>query len=249
MRRLEQITTPYNDVDVIERKDGGIDFDVIGATHATWHPTLLLTGHAWDAITAGAMMHPGEPATLLLLGLGGGTVLRQIRHFLPRIHIRAVEIDPVMIRLAREYMALDELDVEIVEADAYEFLDQDKGRYDLFIDDLYRCGDRDVERPADVNRDTVEKMAEKLLPGGALIMNFVLGRGHARLHRRARGAFAHHFGAVRAVRPPLSHNEVIVGTALADGLRSPRQLNALKAFLNHDQDQRYWKELRNLKLR
>lgn len=249
MRRLEHVVTPHNDVDVVECEDGTIDFDVIGATHATWHPVRLMTGHAWDALAAGALMHPGKPESLLLLGLGGGTVLRQIRHFLPELEITAVEIDPEMVRLARDYMALDTRRTRVVVEDAWRFLRSDTQGYDIILDDLYRCGDRDVERPHAVSHNSVRDLRARLRHDGVLAMNFVLGRGHAKVHRAARGAFLRHFASVRAVRPPLSHNEVLVGADRDDGLRSPRSLRALGDRLPQEKDRRLWKELRNLKLR
>ena len=236
-------------MDVVERADGGIDFDVIGATHATWHPTERMTGHAWDAITAGTLSHPGEPRSILLLGLGGGTVLRQLRLFLPHARIVAVEIDTEMIRLARDYMELDSLQIEVVPGDAYDFLAENRERFDVVIDDLYRCGDRDVERPRAVDRSEVAAHCRHLLPGGVLVMNFVLGSGHSLRHRAARRAFQQNFASVRAIRPPLSHNEILVGAVEEHGLRSPRLLRAFGAYFTNSHDLRRWKELRNLKLR
>ncbi|MDA3873813.1 MAG: fused MFS/spermidine synthase [Kiritimatiellae bacterium] len=249
MRRLESIQTPYNDVDVWENWDGSIDFNVIGATHATWHPTRLMTGHAWDAITAAILLHPEEHHHLLMLGLGGGTVLRQLRHFLPDISITAVEIDPEMIGLARRHMELDLLDVDVIEADAFDFLANNPNRYDVVVDDLYRCGDNDVERPAAVTEAMLAGHALHLVPGGSVVMNFVVGRGHHLLHRAARKAFLTHFPSVRAVRPPHSHNEVLIGTTSALPLRGPGALRSFQANFVDEKDQKYWKELRNLKLR
>lgn len=249
MRRLESIQTPYNDVDVWENWDGSIDFNVIGATHATWHPTRLMTGHAWDAITAAVLLHPGEHNHLLMLGLGGGTVLRQLRQFLPDISITAVEIDSEMIGLARRHMELDRLNVEVIEADAFDFLEHNLNRYDVVVDDLYRCGDRDVERPAAVNEAMLSGHARHLVPGGSLVMNFVVGRGHHLLHRGARKAFLTRFPSVRAVRPPHSHNEVLIGTTSDLPLKGPGALRAFHAHFIDENDQKYWKELRNLKLR
>jgi spermidine synthase len=249
MKRLESIVTAYNDVDVWQSWDGTIDFNVIGATHATWHPTRLMTGHAWDAITAAILLHPGEQKHLLMLGLGGGTVLRQLRHFLPDISITAIEIDPEMIRLARRYMELDQLNVTVIEADAFDFLEHNPDRYDILVDDLYRCGDRDVERPAAVDELMLIGHTRHLVQGGSVVMNFVVGSGHRLQHRIARGAFLKHFPSVRAVRPPHSHNEVLIGGTSAQSLKGPDALKALQKSFTDERDQTYWKELRNLKLR
>lgn len=248
MRCLEHVVSPWNTIDVIEQHDGRIDFDVTGATHATWHPHLLLTGHAWDALTAAALCHPGNPGRMLLLGLGGGTVLRQLRHFLPECQVTAIEIDPDMIRLARAYMEVDTLGIEVIQDDAFDFLDRDSARYDIIIDDLYRCGTHDVERPRPVTRDSLAGQLSRLNPGGLLVANFVLGQQHDTVHHQARKAFRHHFGAVRALRPPLSHNEVLVGTPAADGLRSARHLKALATAFPDPRDQKFWKALRNQRI-
>lgn len=249
MKKLESVVTPYNDVDVWESRNGQIDFNVIGATHATWHPYQLMTGHAWDAITAATLLHPGSLNSLLMLGLGGGTVLRQLRHFLPDLQITAVEIDEEMIRLARQYMEIDTLDITIVHADAFQFLEENRERHDILIDDLYRCGEQDVERPAAVDLPLIERHCQHLNPGGTLVMNFVVGRGHYLMHRTARKAFSQHFHSVRAVRPPHSQNEVICGTIHPLPLRGPGALRKYGGDLMDPSDQKYWKELRNLKLR
>lgn len=249
MRKLESVVTPFNDVDVWEDWKGQIDFNVVGATHATWHPENLMTGHAWDAITGGCLLHPGKAGNLLMLGLGGGTALRQLRHFLPEISMTAVEIDGEMIRLARQYMDLDSLNVEVIHEDAFLFLENSPTKFDLIIDDLYRCGDYDVERPAMVNQTLLTRHAEHLKGSGTLIMNFVVGRGHHKMHRSAREAFLQGFQSVRTVRPPRSHNEVIVGTNSMLPLQGPGALQNYALKLTDPLDQKYWRELRNLKLR
>lgn len=249
MKHLETLVTDYNDVDVWENAEGGIDFDVIGATHATWHPDRLLTGHAWDALTAALLLHPGRIRSLLMLGLGGGTVLRQARHFLPRARMTAVEIDAGMIRLAREYMDLDALDLRVVHGDAYEFLHIHKRTFDVVVDDLYRCGDRDVERPRPLDPPGVDALLRRVAPGGLLVMNFITGAGHTRPHREAKTLFEQTFPHTAAVRPPLSHNEAIAGTKNPDGLASFATVRGLGSTLPAPWDRQRWKELRFLQLR
>ena len=61
-----------------------VEFRVTGAIHAWLGRDQFLTGLAWDAITAGLLSHPsGNPKTLLMLRLGGGTSLRTLRHLCP----------------------------------------------------------------------------------------------------------------------------------------------------------------------
>jgi spermidine synthase len=248
VKRLETVVNDYNDVDVWENAEGGIDFDVIGATHATWHPTRLLTGHAWDALTGAALLHPETPASVLMLGLGGGTVLRQLRHFLPDTRLTAVEIDGDMIRLARTYMALDSLQVDVIHKDAFEFLARDTQPFDVVIDDLYRCGDQDVERPQEITESYIDTLCRHLSPQGTLVMNFVVAKGHRNIQQQGRQGFQNRFTSYGAVKPPLSHNEAQVGTFHPNGLRDISSLRRTQSLLSEPSDRKQWKELRFLQL-
>ncbi|MFZ9889747.1 MAG: hypothetical protein ACO3JL_19805, partial [Myxococcota bacterium] len=75
-KEIERVSSPFNQL-VARQVGERIDLDVEGATFATWHPRHLLTGYSWDALCAASLLRPaGPPRRVLLLGLGGGTVLR-----------------------------------------------------------------------------------------------------------------------------------------------------------------------------
>lgn len=82
-----------------------------------------------------------EVKNCLILGLGGGTVAGLIRKKYPKAKITGVEIDPVMVRLGRKYLNLDEYGVDIKIADARKF---NPKNYDLIIVDTY-LGDKYVD--------------------------------------------------------------------------------------------------------
>ncbi len=213
MRLIEHLKTDYNDVHVWERADG-IDFEVAGGTHATWSAERLMTGYVWDALTAGVLLKPDTPPRrILVLGLGGGTVIRQLRHFLPRARITAVDIDPGMIALARRYMHLDSLDVEIVTGDAYAYAEGTADRYDIVMDDVYLGTAQDVQRPALFDDATFRKLTGCLTPDGLMLANMVTGSGHRAIQQQARSGFLHRFSDVRAIRSAKGFNETLVGAA------------------------------------
>ena len=249
MKKLEEVHSPHNHVEVWRNNAGRIDFEVSGATHATWHPTRLLTGHAWDAITAAAVSHPGPVDSILLLGLGGGTCLRQLRHVLPHTRMTALEIDSEMIRLARTYMELDKLNVRVIEEDAFSFIESSDETADVVIDDLYHARGEDVERPRAITPSLIGSLCRHLNPEGSLVMNFVVGQGHQAVFRQACASFQTEFPQQRRILPPHSHNEVLVGTAHRAPLAAPRTLSQWADTFPLEADQELWKELRTLKLR
>jgi spermidine synthase len=217
---LEAAQTPFNTVRVT-RTGRRIDMDVAGATFATWHPTHLLTGYSWDAVTAGCLLHPtGSPKTILMLGLAGGTVARQLRQLLPEAAITAVEIDPGLVRLARRHMQLDELDIEILIADAYAYIARSDRAYDVVIDDIYLTGPDDVERPQAVKGRTLERLCEVTRPDGVLVANMITDGAHQRHFLTASQAFADTFPRVANIEAPRGFNTILVGgRSLQDPLR------------------------------
>jgi spermidine synthase len=249
MKRLEIVTSPYNRVEVWQNNAGRIDLEVSGATHATWHPTKILTGHAWDAITAGVVSHPGAVDSLLLLGLGGGTCLRQLRCLLPHARMTAVEIDPEMVRLAQTYMQLDDLGVEVIESDAFDVLSTTDHTADVVIDDLYHARGDDVERPKAVSPSMLRTLCRHLNPGGTLVMNFVVGPGHDTVFQQACSSYRSVFPNARRIIPPLSHNEVLVGGTGSVPLAGPSELKNKGGGFPGEWDVELWKDLRTLKLR
>lgn len=76
---------------------------------------------------------------ILLLGLGGGSVIQTIREeFKCDASIEAVDIDPVIIQIAWEDFNLKRFEnIKIVQADASEYLIQNTDLFDLIIVDLF----------------------------------------------------------------------------------------------------------------
>ena len=76
---------------------------------------------------------------ILLLGLGGGSVIKTLRDDLDYHHkIIAVDIDPVIISIADdEFNVIEDDNLEIICADALEFMAQNDKEFDLIIIDLF----------------------------------------------------------------------------------------------------------------
>jgi spermidine synthase len=80
-----------------------------------------------------------EVNNVLLLGLGGGSVIETLRQEIgfPG-HIVAVDIDPVIIKIAHdEFGVINSGKLQITCADALDFVRTAKARYDLIIVDLF----------------------------------------------------------------------------------------------------------------
>jgi len=110
-----------------------------------------------------------RPSRALILGLGGGTIVHLLfRRFGP-VPVVAVEIDPMVIHLARSAFGLDRADVEIVEGDAFAFVADTPDRFDYVAVDLFARG----KIPATIFTQPFLRSVKRILtPGGLAAFNF-----------------------------------------------------------------------------
>lgn len=93
----------------------------------------------WEKVLKSLAEYRFKPKNCLVLGVGGGTVIKELINNYPLLNIKGVEIDPVMIEIGQKHFGLGmHKNIEIVARDAVDFVSYEKGRkYDLIIVDLY----------------------------------------------------------------------------------------------------------------
>ena len=77
--------------------------------------------------------------SVLILGMGGGSVIETLRdHFNYAKHIDAVEIDPIIIEIAKNEFKISESEtLKIHRKDAFDFVKTNDEKFDLIIVDLF----------------------------------------------------------------------------------------------------------------
>jgi len=78
-----------------------------------------------------------DPARALVLGLGGGSIVKQLWRDHPELHIDAVELDPEVIEVARAFFSVPEERVELVWGEGREALNMLPHAYDIVIVDAF----------------------------------------------------------------------------------------------------------------
>lgn len=145
-----------------------------GVLHTQYNPQRLATGSVWDLLTLGTLLLPPDAVRrVLVLGVGGGTALRQLLQFFPQARITGIELNPVHLRLAKRFFGLDDPRVELVCEDAVAWLAMYDGEpFDLIIDDLF--GERDGRpcRAVRADADWLDLLVTPLHPCGMLTLNF-----------------------------------------------------------------------------
>ena len=75
---------------------------------------------------------------VLMVGLGGGSTPRAFQHYYPNVMVDMVEIDPVVVEVAKKYFSVKELPTfKIHIEDGRVFLRQTTNTYDLILMDAY----------------------------------------------------------------------------------------------------------------
>jgi spermidine synthase len=115
---------------------------------------------AWRAAPAGSRA--------LIVGLGGGLLPQILASW--KVESVVVEIDPVVVEVARDYFGFDPGRSRVVTADGRRFLDSTRERYDYVILDAF-AGEM---VPAHMlTREMMSIIDERLAPGGVVILNYV----------------------------------------------------------------------------
>ncbi len=145
-----------------------------GTFASWWTPGSQVTGGVWDALAAPVLLlPPARRRSLLVLGLGGGSVARVLRALAPDARIVGVERDRGVLRAARRGLGLDALGVEVVEADARAYLARLRGRFDLIVEDVFVGRGRAVHKPDWLAGPALARLALRLAPGGLLVSNAI----------------------------------------------------------------------------
>lgn len=118
----------------------------------------------------------------LILGLGGGTVVQLIKKHFPEAKIVAIEIDPEVIKIGREYFGLGKTEnLKIINTNAFTWLhpQYNNGVYytesfDLIIIDLY-LGNK-FPRKAE-NGEFLKGVKKLLAKNGMVIINRLRSEG------------------------------------------------------------------------
>lgn len=160
--------SPYTNIRVYEKDDGlrYLSFGVFEqSAFKTDDPSYLHYAYLRTAMASFALAE--RPVKkVLLVGMGGGSLATFIHRHFPEVEIDVVEIDPVVVRLAKEYFGFAESpEVRVHVGDGRTYLRRSKESYDLIILDAYKAGG------IPFHLTTVEFMQlvrDRLNPGGVV---------------------------------------------------------------------------------
>jgi len=171
--RIAHLETEYNDIFITKRKNQLVmSFQVKG-----WDYTESVINLAdpddlplpYARVMTVAVVYPAARKSILMLGLGGGSISTYLGRFLPEAAITTVEVDPGVVAAAKTHFGLRETDrVRYRAGDGRVFLNRDHERYDLILLDAYRGGYVPFHL---LTREFYLLVRQRLAPGGAAAFN------------------------------------------------------------------------------
>ncbi len=139
----------------------------------------------------GLLLFMDAPKSVLLLGVGGGSLIQFMRHYFPDTHITGVEYDEELLQFVQKHLLLpqpdDSLKYEI--SDARDYIAHCNQQFDLIIVDIFN-GDQTPEWL--IQNDTSKRLKRLLSKRGALGFNLLIEneKVFTRFYQQLRNQFA-----------------------------------------------------------
>ncbi len=163
---------------------------------------------------------------VLVVGLGGGSMVRFLNRHFPQTAVDAVEIDPEIVRIAADFFGTrPSRRTRIFTEDAFNYLGRDVGRYDvIYMDAFLEPGPETDPRGIPQNLKTADflrALGQKLKPGGVVAFNL---SEHGTTDQDIR-TIASAFPSTYEFRVPRTKNRVVI----ASQEPAPRSAENLRA--------------------
>lgn len=130
-----------------------------------------------------------RPRDVLMVGLGGGSVAKFVRHHFPQTRVRVLEIDPKVVAIARQCFLVppDDRRFEVIVGDGAEYMARGDVQADVIMVDGYNA-ESHVEELA--TRAFYADCRDRLAPGGMLVVNLWGGdKAFSEVLKRIEGVF------------------------------------------------------------
>ena len=146
-----------------------------GVFHSQYNPRHGVTGSVWDLLFLPSQFYdPAELKRVLVLGVGGGAAIHMLNRFAAPEIIVGVELSRIHLQVARQHFDLRYRNLQLVHANAIDWLiGYDGEPFDLIIDDLYFEDQGLPTRAIAADASWFDVLLDHLTDRGMLVLNFV----------------------------------------------------------------------------
>lgn len=155
----------YAEIRVLD-KNGKRHLLIDGGVHTIVDPATMETKYPYVAVMDLAGEFFDQPGKMLLVGLGGGTL---VKNFAGRgWQVESVEIDPAVTEVARQYFGLRPEEGAVHHLDGRQYLARNNKSYDLIIMDAFGSSSIPFHL---VTKEAFALIASRLKKNGLLAIN------------------------------------------------------------------------------
>ena len=146
-----------------------------GVFHSQYNPNQLLTGGVWDLLMLPALFYsPEQIKRVLVLGVGGGAVIRLLNTFATPQTIVGVELSRQHLSLARRFFGIKGKTIQLVHAEAVDWLQRYSGPpFDMIVDDLFGEENGEPVRAVSLDKTWCELLTRNVTKHGVIVANTV----------------------------------------------------------------------------
>lgn len=166
-RTVAEFHTSYNQDILVVEKNNSMSLIVNGIQQTGRYVEVLFA----RALRRFISWYPNPVKNILVIGVGGGAVIRQLHTLYPKAHITAVDIDGVIISIAKKYFTMPDSRIcKCIVSDAKVYLKAPKkSLFDLILVDIYIGNDV----PDFVTEERfLKSIKNNLVHGGRFILNY-----------------------------------------------------------------------------
>jgi spermidine synthase len=141
---------------------------------------------------------------ILILGLGAGSAAQVAHSLWPDAKITGIEIDPIMIKLAKKYFRIDSIpNLKIINQDAIgwvkEKADKRQDKFDLILIDLY-VGEKPAPKSSDPT--VLQAIRHLLKKDGLAIFNRLIKAGEKEDFKEFKNCLSEVFTTIKRIPSP-----------------------------------------------
>jgi spermidine synthase len=200
-----------------------------GVFHSQYNPTNPITGSVWDLLFLPVFFYPPQHIKrVLVLGVGGGAVIRQLLQFVDPDEIVGVELDATHLMLAKKYFGLRSRKITLINSDAVQWTRAYRGaKFDMIIDDVFAEHNGAPARAVPADRKWFQLLLKHLSPRGVLVSNFISSREMKQCAYFTEPVLRQKFTSAYQLTTPVTENSV--GVFLKISAESSQLRNNIKS--------------------
>lgn len=197
-RVIYSVDSPYSGKINVWEQQGSLTLEVGGYPQSVSLNTPSLSQRYWARATEEVVKRLTNPKRGLVIGVGGATILHLLSQKFPNLHLSGVEIDLVIMEIAREFFELESIkNLELSVMDGGEYVTKYRGElFDLAFVDAYLGGNFP---PHFEEEQFLRQLRRITTPTGWVVINRASGFDSGSFERLLRKVFA----KVEVVRIPL----------------------------------------------